>query len=84
LVKDAIQPSLVDEAKEKKIEKFAPKTTGFEQKVLSLIEKRASARIRKDFDESDRIRNELASMGVVLKDRKDPDGKLVTTWEMVQ
>ena len=41
----------------------------------------AAARARKDFKESDRIRDDLAAMGVVLKDGKDADGKPVTTWE---
>ena len=43
---------------------------------------RAAARARKDFKESDRIRDELAAMGVVIKDGKDADGKPVTTWEI--
>ena len=33
----------------------------------------------KDFKESDRIRDELAEMGVVLKDTKDG-----TTWEIAR
>ena len=51
-------------------------------RVEGLIADRAAARARKDFAESDRIRDELAAMGVVLKDGKDADGKPVTTWEM--
>ena len=51
-------------------------------RVENLISERAAARARKDFKESDRIRDELAAMGVVLKDGKDADGKPVTTWEM--
>ncbi len=51
-------------------------------RVENLISERAAARARKDFKESDRIRDELAGMGVVLKDGKDADGKPVTTWEM--
>ena len=51
-------------------------------RVDSLIAERAAARARKDFKESDRIRDELAAMGVVLKDGKGADGKPVTTWEM--
>jgi cysteinyl-tRNA synthetase len=45
---------------------------------------RVDARARKDFAESDRIRDELAAMGVVLKDGKDADGKPVTTWEIAR
>jgi cysteinyl-tRNA synthetase len=52
------------------------------RKVTELVAERADARARKDFKESDRIRDELAAMGVVLKDGKDPDGKPVTTWEI--
>jgi len=48
-----------------------------EIEVRSLIEARAAARARKDFKESDRIRDELAAMGVVIKDSKEG-----TTWEM--
>ena len=47
-----------------------------------LISERAAARARKDFRESDRIRDELAARGVVLKDGKDAEGKPVTTWEL--
>jgi len=49
-----------------------------------LIAARAAARARKDWDESDRIRDELAKMGVVLKDGKDKDGNPVTTWEIAR
>ena len=45
---------------------------------------RAAARLRKDFKESDRIRDELAAMGVSLKDGKDVDGNPVTTWEIAR
>jgi len=50
----------------------------------SLIEARTTARANKDWKESDRIRDELAAMGVVLKDGKDADGKPVTTWEIAR
>ncbi|MGJ5203686.1 cysteine--tRNA ligase [Bradyrhizobium sp. HKCCYLR20261] len=53
-------------------------------KVEGLIAERAAARGRKDFKESDRIRDELAAMGVVLKDGKSADGKPVTTWEIAR
>ena len=48
-------------------------------KVQPLIDARTAARARKDFKESDRIRDELAVMGVVLKDSKDG-----TTWEIAR
>ncbi|MFZ3360510.1 MAG: cysteine--tRNA ligase, partial [Xanthobacteraceae bacterium] len=50
-----------------------------ESKVVSLIEARKAARMTKNFKESDRIRDELAAMGVVLKDTKDG-----TTWEIAR
>jgi cysteinyl-tRNA synthetase len=50
-----------------------------EGKVINLIEARNAARKAKDFKESDRIRDELAAMGVVLKDSKDG-----TTWEIAR
>jgi len=50
-----------------------------EIRVRSLIEDRTAARARKDWKESDRIRDELAAMGVVLKDSKDG-----TTWEVAR
>jgi cysteinyl-tRNA synthetase len=50
-----------------------------EAAVAALIEQRSAARSTKDFKESDRIRDELAKMGVVLKDSKDG-----TTWEIAR
>jgi len=52
--------------------------------VASLLSDRVAARARKDFAESDRIRDELAAMGVAIKDGKDADGKPVTTWEIAR
>ncbi len=52
--------------------------------VDDLLLKRKEARARKDFKESDRIRDQLAAMGVVLKDGKDAEGKPVTTWEVAR
>ena len=52
--------------------------------VEALIANRAAARARRDFKESDRIRDELATMGIVLKDGKDADGNPVTTWEIAR
>ena len=48
-------------------------------RVDALISDRTAARARKDFKESDRIRDELAAMGVVIKDSKDG-----TTWEIAR
>jgi cysteinyl-tRNA synthetase len=49
------------------------------EQVDGLIAARAAARARKDFQESDRIRDELAAMGVVIK-----DSKAGTTWEIAR
>jgi cysteinyl-tRNA synthetase len=51
----------------------------FKDKVEGLIAARSAARKAKDFKESDRIRDELLGMGVVLKDSKDG-----TTWEIAR
>ena len=59
-------------------------TPEVKEKIGTLIAARADARARKDFKESDRIRDELAKMGVVLKDGKDADGRPVTTWEIAR
>jgi len=48
-------------------------------KVEQLVEARRMAREARNFAESDRIRDELAKMGVVLKDTKDG-----TTWEIAR
>ncbi len=47
-------------------------------KVDALIANRLAARAAKNWAESDRIRDELAAMGVALKDNKDG----TTTWEV--
>ena len=49
------------------------------ERIEQLIEDRTAARKTKNFTESDRIRDELAKMGVVLKDSKDG-----TTWEIAR
>jgi cysteinyl-tRNA synthetase len=49
------------------------------EKIERMIEGRAAARKTKNFKESDRIRGELAKMGVVLHDTKDG-----TTWEIAR
>jgi len=50
-----------------------------ESKVKSLIDARAQARKAKNFEQADSIRDELARLGVVLKDSKDG-----TTWEVAR
>jgi cysteinyl-tRNA synthetase len=48
-------------------------------RVKDLISRRDAARKAKNFKEADRIRDQLAAMGVVLKDTKDG-----TTWEIAR
>jgi cysteinyl-tRNA synthetase len=48
-------------------------------RIEGLISDRTAARARKDFKESDRIRDELAAMGIVIKDSKEG-----TTWEVAR
>jgi cysteinyl-tRNA synthetase len=52
----------------------------FGERVEQLIGQRKAARRLKRFEESDRIRDELAAMGIVLKDNKDG----TTTWEVAR
>jgi cysteinyl-tRNA synthetase len=59
---------------------FRPASVAIDEvKIADLIEARSAARRAKNFAESDRIRDELAKMGVVLKDSKDG-----TTWEIAR
>jgi cysteinyl-tRNA synthetase len=51
----------------------------FEAQVNEYVSARNAARAAKNFAEADRIRAELAAMGVVLKDSKDG-----TTWEIAR
>ncbi len=51
--------------------------------VDRLVAARLAARKVKDWAESDRIRDELAAMGIQLKDGKDPQtGEPITKWEV--
>ena len=49
-----------------------------DQEIQELISKRNAARAAKNWAESDRIRDELAAQGIILKDNKDG----TTTWEV--
>jgi cysteinyl-tRNA synthetase len=59
--------------------KHAPEPALAVEEIERQIAARNDARKAKDFKESDRIRDELAKMGVVLKDSKDG-----TTWEVAR
>jgi cysteinyl-tRNA synthetase len=49
----------------------------FDERVKRLVSERNRARSQRDFQKSDRIRDELAAMGVIIKDSKEG-----TTWEI--
>jgi cysteinyl-tRNA synthetase len=59
--------------------KKAPGPSLPKEEIENRIAARNAARKAKDFKESDRIRDELAAMGIVLKDSKDG-----TTWEIAR
>jgi len=58
---------------------FSGVSPELKSKIDGLVAARSSARLARNFAESDRIRDELAAMGVVLKDTKDG-----TTWEIAR
>jgi cysteinyl-tRNA synthetase len=51
-----------------------------EAAVQALIDRRLEARKMRNFAEADRIRDELAAMGVAIKDSKDAFGNPMTIW----
>jgi cysteinyl-tRNA synthetase len=65
------------------LERKNVKSNAQERMIAEMVAARSEARKKKDFKESDRIRDELAAMGVALKDAKDPNtGEITTTWEV--
>ena len=48
-----------------------------QKRIEELIARRKAARATKDLAEADRLRDELAALGVAIKDNKDG----TTTWE---
>ncbi len=50
--------------------------------VQTMVEARLAARATKNFAESDRIRDELVSMGVEIQDGKDDSGAPITSWKV--
>ena len=53
-----------------------------EADIEARIAARTAARAAKNWAESDRLRDELAALGVAIKDGKDAAGQPVTTWEL--
>jgi cysteinyl-tRNA synthetase len=54
------------------IEEAGSRSTELAPELRDLIEQRSSARTQRDFATADRIRDELATRGILLEDR--PDG----------
>jgi len=62
---------------------YTVRTGPSEADIMPLINARLEARKAKNFAESDRLRDELVGMGIVIMDAKDPvTGDLKTTWEV--
>jgi cysteinyl-tRNA synthetase len=57
---------------------YQVRDVGEDRYIQSRVDDRNNARARKDFKESDRIRDELLAKGIVLKDNKDG----TTSWEV--
>ena len=51
-------------------------------RIEALVAARVAARAEKNFAESDRLRDELLGMGLVLKDGKAADGSPTTLWDV--
>jgi cysteinyl-tRNA synthetase len=79
IITPAMQSMTVQEIEQGILARLSLTRDEFETRVAALISERNAARKAKDFAESDRIRDELAAMGVVLKDTKDG-----TTWEIAR
>jgi cysteinyl-tRNA synthetase len=69
----------IDEARSGDLTLIRGNQAELRSRIQQLIESREQARKAKNFAESDRIRDDLAKMGVVLKDSKDG-----TTWEIAR
>jgi cysteinyl-tRNA synthetase len=77
---DHVEAGSLREGLENAFEETSAREKGLDPAIInSRIADRNAARGAKDFKESDRIRDELAAMGVVLKDSKDG-----TTWEIAR
>ena len=72
------------EAVVRSFEEVSARELGLDPKSIDAkVAARNAARKAKNFKEADRIRDELAAMGIQLKDAKDPaTGEIVTTWEV--
>jgi cysteinyl-tRNA synthetase len=78
-IKRGMTNEYISQLKDEFASRSAVDQSEFDLLVRGLIDRRNFARANKDWKESDRIRDELAQMGVVLKDTKDG-----TTWEIAR
>jgi cysteinyl-tRNA synthetase len=75
----------INERVQKYLARVSPRKGQQDGEIDRLVKARNAARKAKNFAEADRIRDELAAMGIELKDAKDPKtGELVTTWEVAR
>ncbi|MHB8267765.1 cysteine--tRNA ligase [Bradyrhizobium sp.] len=75
----AMMLGLLGKTKKEYLESYPKAVAVNKELVNASIAARNAARARKDFKESDRIRDELTAMGVVIKDSKEG-----TTWEIAR
>jgi cysteinyl-tRNA synthetase len=75
----AMMLGLLGKTRKEHLESYPKAAAVNKELVNASIAARNAARARKDFKESDRIRDELAAMGVVIKDSKEG-----TTWEIAR
>jgi len=68
----------LEELRARELSEFFALIGKSQQEIETLITARLAARAAKNWAESDRIRDELAAMGIALKDNKDG----TTTWEV--
>jgi cysteinyl-tRNA synthetase len=59
---------------------MTPRKRSFEARIAKLVDDRNAARAARQFEEADRIRDKLKSMGIELEDNKDG----TTTWKIAQ
>jgi cysteinyl-tRNA synthetase len=69
----------IGELRRRLLNEGVPAESGFETRVRRLIEQREEARKNRDYTASDRIRDELLGMKVIIKDTKEG-----TTWEIAR
>jgi cysteinyl-tRNA synthetase len=77
LPRQKIQSVKILKLQEQIFHKISPKESPLDRRIRKLIKARNAARSAKDFQKADSIRDQLVTMGVLLKDSKEG-----TTWEI--